>query len=376
MKTVSIRAAALAAAALVLCLSFSSCDLLGFVGVDPTDDSLYNANVDVYSGTLAGNVTFDADRVAYVSSTLYVPSSATLTIQPGAIVKFAIGAGIDVQDGGRIVADGTADAPILFTAIADDAAGGDSQLNGSLIAPVAGSYSYIWIHLNSSANVFDHCEFRYGGANDQSVLYLDGAASVTNCDFHDNSGGIPANTAHEAVLHVQTYNAATVVTGNRFWNNRWPLTIPVNMDMDDSNEFSYDADGAGGADPLENTYKQIFVSTYDRGATIDHAVSWSETELPFCVYDDVIRIGTESVSGSLTLASGVVMKFATAGGLSIEASGTLNGALADYTSIDDDSLLGDARNDGTAGGIATWDGIWDVDSDAYLAWANIHYSAN
>ncbi|MBP7094757.1 MAG: hypothetical protein KBC36_01575 [Spirochaetia bacterium] len=376
MKTVSIRAAALAAAALVLCLSFSSCDLLGLIGVDPTDDALYAANVDAYSGTLAGNATFAAGRVSYVSSTLYVPSGATLTIQPGAIVKFAIGAGIDVQDGGRIVADGTVEAPILFTAIADDAAGGDSQLNGSLIAPVAGSYSYIWIHLNSSANVFDHCEFRYGGANDQSVLYLDGAASVTNCDFHDNSGGVPGGTANEAVLHVQVYNAATVLTGNRFWNNRWPLAIPVNMDLDDSNEFSYDHDGDAGTADLVNVYKQIFVSTYDRGATIERPVSWSETELPFCVHDDVILIGTETVSGSLTLANGVVLKFAAAAGLSIEASGVLTGALAEFTSIDDDSLLGDARNDGTAGGIAVWDGIWDVDSDAYLAWANIHYSAN
>ena len=91
--------------------------------------------------TLAGTITEDTVwRKAY--SPYYVPpymlevrDGATLTIEPGVVVKFAkegapYGGGMDVR--GVLKAEGTALDPIIFTSFLDDAADGiDSNQDGS-----------------------------------------------------------------------------------------------------------------------------------------------------------------------------------------------------------------------------------------------------
>lgn len=381
MKTVSIRAAALAAAALVLCLSFSSCDLLGLIGVDPTDDALYAANVDAYSGTLAGNATFAAGRVSYVSSTLYVPSGATLTIQPGAIVKFANNEGIIVESGGRIVANGTSGERIVFTSAKDDSAGGDSLLDGVGL-PGVGDWRYIWINSGASGNSFKYCDFAYGGANSESVLYLDDEADVSYCDFHDNGGGTPGSESDEAVLHIRHWKSGTLVQYNRFWNNRWPLAMPPQLSIGNTNLFWVDHDGDASTPPAGNTYNLIAIDLSE--AYIDGIDAlWSEDEVPFCVYAGTIYVGDEGNDHILELGADTVVKFAGANaGITVDAGSALDASAANgniLTSIKDDAADGNDSNQSTlAAAAGDWYGIWDANLDAY--WANdgamVFYAAN
>jgi hypothetical protein len=69
------------------------------------------------SGEISGNVTWTADKQYLIKGFTYVIDGAVLTIAPGTIIKgdkLTIGALI-VERGGKIIADGTAANPIIFT---------------------------------------------------------------------------------------------------------------------------------------------------------------------------------------------------------------------------------------------------------------------
>lgn len=77
------------------------------------------------SGTLTADETWDANRVYFLQGRVVVPSGVTLTILPGAIIKGKTGvetqaSALVVARGGRIIANGTADQPIIFTSELDD----------------------------------------------------------------------------------------------------------------------------------------------------------------------------------------------------------------------------------------------------------------
>ena len=67
-----------------------------------------------------GTTTWTADNVYILTGYVIVESGQTLTIEPGTVVKGAPGSGVDasaliVAKGGELIADGTAEAPIIFT---------------------------------------------------------------------------------------------------------------------------------------------------------------------------------------------------------------------------------------------------------------------
>jgi RHS repeat-associated protein len=79
-----------------------------------------------------------------------VTNGATLTIQPGVIVKFSSGLITLNVNGGKLSAVGTAANPIYFTSIADDSIGGDTGGDG----PTSGSPgAYCGLAFGNSANV-------------------------------------------------------------------------------------------------------------------------------------------------------------------------------------------------------------------------------
>lgn len=78
----------------------------------------------VISGLITEDVTWYADTVYEMAGKVVVDNGATLTIQPGTVIKARDGQGslstaLIVAQGGRIEAVGTIDAPIVFTSIYD-----------------------------------------------------------------------------------------------------------------------------------------------------------------------------------------------------------------------------------------------------------------
>jgi RHS repeat-associated protein len=98
------------------------------------------------SGSITTNTTWTLANSPYVvTSSVTVQSPAVLTIEPGVIVKFAAGTSLTATTGATLNADGTSTNPIIFTSIKDDAAGGDTNEDGTATSPAAGDWSALSI---------------------------------------------------------------------------------------------------------------------------------------------------------------------------------------------------------------------------------------
>ena len=94
------------------------------------------------NNNISVNTTWETGKTYILQSRIAVLSGATLTIQPGVIVKGEAGTGANataliIARGGKLMADGTANSPIIFTSVADEIVPGqiispnlDTDLNG------------------------------------------------------------------------------------------------------------------------------------------------------------------------------------------------------------------------------------------------------
>ncbi|MBN2451204.1 MAG: RHS repeat protein, partial [Lentisphaeria bacterium] len=93
-----------------------------------------------HAGRIETDQTWAADRVHVVEGNVSLAPGVRLTVEPGAVVKFAARLMLTVEAGAILEALGSVDAPILFTSLADDAAGGDTNADGNLTLPHPGDW--------------------------------------------------------------------------------------------------------------------------------------------------------------------------------------------------------------------------------------------
>lgn len=123
----------LALAFITICFSCTTDDTSDIIINDNSVTNNNNGgNTDVQtiflSGTYTENLTLDANNTYKVNGSLIMSSGTTLTIPAGMTIK-ALSSGADVyiaiSQGARIIANGTADNPIVFTSDASSPAAGD-----------------------------------------------------------------------------------------------------------------------------------------------------------------------------------------------------------------------------------------------------------
>ncbi|QHL88612.1 T9SS C-terminal target domain-containing protein [Nibribacter ruber] len=97
---------------LLLVVTFTAC-------TDDEDDSplVVTKGQGILQGSITANRTLDADTIYTLKGFVYVDNNATLTIEPGTIIKGekASQGTLIVKRGAKIMAQGTAEKPIVFT---------------------------------------------------------------------------------------------------------------------------------------------------------------------------------------------------------------------------------------------------------------------
>ncbi|MEW5800945.1 MAG: right-handed parallel beta-helix repeat-containing protein [bacterium] len=160
-------------------------------GISTADNTISDYGGGIY---LLGTVTTDM-RLAgnpgcpYVLNNLTVAEGATLTIEPGVVIKGDMQGGRLVING-ALVAKGTELAPVVFTSLRDDACEGDTNNDGRASLPAAGDWDGIFLcsTRNDSACVLDRCIIQYAGyGNEGCALSLSNTSPVlSHCIINHN----------------------------------------------------------------------------------------------------------------------------------------------------------------------------------------------
>jgi len=196
-----------------------------FTGCDNTDDNNDDDAVGtgiIVTENISANTTWETGKVYVLGGRIAVLSGATLTIEPGVIIKGEAGTGVNataliIARGAKIMAEGTAAEPIIFTSIADEIEPGDiaspnldptlNGLWGGLLvlgnAPISADAASVQIEgipasdqnglfggtaATDNSGVIKYVSIRHGGANigegnEINGLTLGGVGSGTVIDY-------------------------------------------------------------------------------------------------------------------------------------------------------------------------------------------------
>ncbi|NOY46220.1 MAG: hypothetical protein GXP50_12340, partial [Deltaproteobacteria bacterium] len=140
-----------------------------------------------------------------------VPATASLTVEPGVILKFSTDCGIWVN--GSLAAEGTLAEPVVFTSWRDDTWGGDTNGDGGASVPLKGDWDGIQFNASFYADhsVLDRVIVRYAGRGYSGGVVMNGAGvRVENSEI-----------SHSSRHGLLVYGASGLVRGNRIWANAW-----------------------------------------------------------------------------------------------------------------------------------------------------------
>ena len=284
--------------------------------------------IGVGGGNITQNTTLKNLSVPYLfTGKPVVTSTNTLTIEPGATLKFAKSQGIDVQSNAKIIANGTSGKPITFTSavVVTNAQPGD--WNG--------------IYLYGKDNEFNECVFEYGSGqgNGWGMLYLDNAtASFTNCTFR--------HSKYSAIYLYRADSRFTAFDNNKMTNcgeteaDSYPIKVGTSANLSCMGDL--------GENEI-TTAKGIGVS----GGTVPRNVTIK-------AYVHYLFYGHQTVNNGavLTIEPGATLKFDNNGGarISLEAGAKI---IADGTAAP--ITFTSARANKAAG---DWQGIYIYSNDS------------
>ncbi|MBL8804378.1 MAG: right-handed parallel beta-helix repeat-containing protein [Planctomycetes bacterium] len=300
------------------------------LGAPAAAQTVLNGNVsDGAGGPLLGGVVY------HVPFSMNVPIGATLTIQPGAIVKLGTGATFNVN--GTLLAGGATGQPVIITSLKDDSAGGDTNGDG-VSSGAPGDWIYMRFTASAAASDLQSVTVRYGGGGGWNPVRLDNcAATFRECTVENglNSGFHLTNSMAQPTIADCTIrnNTGWAIEGARFEN---VLNLSNNS-----------ATGNGVNSVLIN----------DSSLAADAVVHAR------CGINGVLTsLATVNVPGgrTLSLRRGVVLKFIQNASFSV--NGTLDcqgtsGQPVVITTFADDAFGGDTNGDGPSSGTP---GSWSM----------------
>lgn len=172
-----------------------------------------NLPSNAYGGEITGNLTLTCDKIWTIDQKIYVASGATLTIEPGTLIKGNVAASqaaataLIIERGGKIMAPGTESCPIVFTAAADVSAG----FNGTYGVTNKGMWGGVLLLGKASNNLTlaANGPFVPGGAGKLAVAdglgVMEGFASSIPQDQFGVALSTPSNVTNSTSPASSTY---------------------------------------------------------------------------------------------------------------------------------------------------------------------------
>jgi hypothetical protein len=276
---------------------------------DPTFTNItftntFSSGIQILEGTLSANATLakrniaGINNIAYILGSVTIGSSATLTIQPGVVMKFP-GTTNGITVNGILIAEGTPGEKIVFTSLEDDSNGGDTNNDGNATEPAWGDWWSIGFNSNSAdtLNSMKYCDLRYGGDDVSgygSTLRDYGMIRITDANVTIDSCVL--GRAYTTGFGI--YGSASPIITNCAINN--VRLTPVAMSIFAEPEFS------------GNTISNI--GRYALGIVPENYAQTAEIpKRNFAGYDNItyylFRMNTINSGTTITIPEGVVFKY-------------------------------------------------------------------
>ncbi len=195
------------------------------------------------SSSITSDTVWTKENSPYViQGPVYIPPSATLTVNPGAVVKFEDGGyghfGNLTVDG-ILKADATPEDPIYFTSFRDDTVGGDTNGDGSATSPSIYN-SQNWIKLNNaiSPSTFNNVYIKY---NYYGLWIIRGSHQITKTHLIKNDRGLymqggnievtGAEIADSGSYGVYAEGGNLTIKNSSIHNNTQGLYVPLSSNL-------------------------------------------------------------------------------------------------------------------------------------------------
>jgi len=288
---------------------------------------LINRGQNIYS-----NLTLSASSSPYlVNNTLQTFSaSSTLTIEPGVVIKFYNDAGFQFISGAKILAQGSASSPIIFTSFYDDNYGGDTNGDGTSTSPAFGNWFGVRIDSPGTESIISNTVFRYGGKYYSGGGWTDSKANL----YVANSSANVSNSVFEygKVYGARLSAASTTFSGSAFrYNNNGEEgastglyssvgTLTLNSNTFSNNKRGLYISGADSASVSSNT----FTSNTDEAVySAGRLGSYSGNSGSGNGVNAISINGTITQNGATTTLSANSLPYLLQGAVTVVASSTL-----------------------------------------------------
>jgi hypothetical protein len=310
---------------------------------NPTFSNNKTSNIVINAiGVAKENYSVDAtipkrDFAGYTNMTYYfygtssVNSGTHITIPQGVVFKSNNVSFLDVS--GRLTINGTADQPVVFTNVSDDAFGNpfDTNDNGSAVVPnknYMSSYALTFQDISNDLSEVNYAVFNYF---DRGIQLLQASPSIQHSQFLNSKWGIVLNGVSTPKIDFNSFKDLIYT----------PMCISL---------VSYPATSAGNS-ISGTTFKAIGVISEElvQDATLEKKNFGGINNIPY-YFSGNYTIGT---SVTLTMKPGIVCKFTDWAQLNVKRGLlAIGGPTADstivFTSYLDDFYGGDTNSDSTA----------------------------